>query len=67
MFSALSLWVSTGMDPLKSDSVYSGDGTIYLQFRSFMKQIGREWVSISLLYSRRYVMERVFYRLHRHE
>lgn len=36
------------MGTLKSDSSCSRDGTIYLQFRSYMKQIGLERVSIFL-------------------
>lgn len=36
------------MGILKSDSVCSRNGTIYLQFRSYMKQIGLERVSIFL-------------------
>lgn len=36
------------MGTLKSDSAFSCDGTIYLQFWSYMKQIGLERVSISL-------------------
>lgn len=61
MFSALSLWVSTGMGILKSDSVCSRVSTIYLQFRSYMKQIGLERVSIFLA-----IFSAFFYRLHRH-
>lgn len=36
------------MGTLKSDSSCSRDGTIYLQVRSYMKQIGLERVSIFL-------------------